>query len=252
MTGATEALIERLVLAVPALRARLDEYRAADLVDALPQIFLDETTRELVDRVESGDARAVAELTAVANHLEAEFGTAGDVDELIASCFVVLMPYSKDAGADLVRLLGPKLTAELNRQREWRTPPAHVAFIERLLQAVPALQSLADANRAGNYDDVLTHMFLGDVVNREVERHLSGDAGARSEVRAVFDIVEAEFGRDDEVDNAIAASFVENLPYDGEPGADIAGLLGPKLTAEMSWQRPSAGNGSHTNGTGGG
>jgi hypothetical protein len=40
------------------------------------------------------------------------------------------------------------------------------------------------------------------------------------------------------VDEAIAVSFVENLPYPGEPGDALAGELGPKLAAELAAQRP--------------
>jgi hypothetical protein len=246
MTAAAEALVERLVRAVPALRLLLDDLRREDLGEALPQFFLDEATRRLTDRAAAGDADALAAITAIANLVEEEYGVDADVDELIASGFVVPLPYPAEPGGDLVRLLGPKLQAELDRQRGWRTPPEQVAFVDRLVRAVPALAPLVQENRAGDHGDVLPHVFLGDVTRRAVANYISGDAAARIEVTAVLATLDAEFGRDEGVDNAIAVSFVENLPYPGEPGADIASVLGPKLTAELRRQRPSSAGGAPT------
>ncbi|WP_155854566.1 hypothetical protein [Paenarthrobacter nicotinovorans] len=36
----------------------------------------------------------------------------------------------------------------------------------------------------------------------------------------------------DDVDNAIAVSFIEHLPLLSEPGADVVLLLGPKMKAQ--------------------
>jgi hypothetical protein len=243
MTASTEALAERLVRAVPPLRPlrdRLrDELRQPELREALPFFLLEEGTRPIIARAAAGDGDALAQLTTIAELLEAEFGSDDEVDHLIDSGFVILLPYPWEPGGDLVRLLGPKLTAELRRHREWRTAPALVAFVDRLVRAVPALAPLVEENRAGNYNDVLTHPFLGDVTFREVENYLAGDPAALAEVTAVLRHLEAEFGLDEEVDNPIAVSFLENLPYDHEPGAGIASLLGPKLTAALRPQRPS-------------
>jgi hypothetical protein len=248
MTDASEALVERLVRAAPALAPLLDELREADLGDALPQFFLDEAARRLTGRAAGGDAGAVADLTAVANLLEEAFGGSDELDELIASSFLVALPYRSEPGGDLVRLLGPRLSEELRRQRGWRTPPAQAALVDRLVRAAPALAPLVEENRAGDHDDVLPHMFLGDVARRAVENHLAGGADARAEVSTVLRLLEDEFGTDEGVDNAIAVSFVENLPYHDEPGADIARLLGPKLAAELRRQRPPAPPGGDANG----
>jgi hypothetical protein len=81
------------------------------------------------------------------------------------------------------------------------------------------------------------HAFLADAAFRQLDNHRSGDPVAADEVRRVLDLLEAELGAGRAVDEAIAVSFVENLPYPEQPGADIADLLGPKLRAEYDRQR---------------
>jgi hypothetical protein len=238
MSTAPEALIERIAQRLPDVRPLLAEFQAEQLGEMWEAVFLDEATRQLVARAVEGDQAAVADLTTLAGILEAEHGEGADVENLISG-FLSPFPYPGEPGHDLVQLLGPKLAADLNRQREWRTRPQETAFVDRMVQAIPALAPLVDENRAGSRGDVLPHRFLADVAFQAVEHHLSGKQTAHSEVRAVIDLLEAEFGRDDGVDNAIAVSFVENLPYDGEPGADIVRLLGPKLKEELHRQRLS-------------
>jgi hypothetical protein len=59
----------------------------------------------------------MAEVREVFDLMENEFGLDEAVDELISTSFVENMPYPKEPGAHIVRLLGPKLTAVLHRQR---------------------------------------------------------------------------------------------------------------------------------------
>jgi hypothetical protein len=136
------------------------------------------------------------------------------------------------AGLDPLGLLGPKLATALGEQRGWRARPGVAAFVSRLVTAVPALEPLARENAFGDHGDVLVHPFLGDVVAREVENLRQGRI---DEVRAVLDVLDAEFAEDAE--EPIAVSFVENLPYPDEPGAEIVHLLGPRLRTELDRQR---------------
>ncbi|HEY8454536.1 MAG TPA: hypothetical protein VIL34_03000 [Actinopolymorphaceae bacterium] len=236
MTAATEALVERIVDIVPDFRPLLEEFRAEQLGEMWEAVFLDEATRGLVSRAMSGEQAATSQLQALASFLEGECGKAEEIDAAIDG-FLTPFPSPGEPGHDLVQMLGGKLKERLDRQRQWRTRPEEAAFVDRLVQAVPALASVADENRAGDHDDVLPNRFLADVAFRQVENHLSGNEAAQSEVRAVLAALEAEFGSDDGVDTAIATSFLENLPYPGEPGADIVNLLGPKLREELLRQR---------------
>jgi hypothetical protein len=49
----------------------------------------------------------------------------------------------------------------------------------------------------------------------------------------VLGFLEAELGTDAAVDNLIAVGFLEMLPYEDEPGAEIVGMLGSGLRAEL-------------------
>jgi hypothetical protein len=133
-------------------------------------------------------------------------------------------------------VLGPALLASVGRERGWRAEPADAALVRRLLDAVPALEPIARDNTYGDHDDVLIHQFLGEVAEREAENVATGRR--LEEVRAVLDLLEAEFGTGD-VDEPIGTAFVENLPYPGDPGIAILDQLGPKLRAVLTRQRPA-------------
>jgi hypothetical protein len=240
-----QVFMGRLLAALPELRPRYEaagaQARADGLEDGAAYFFLDEYARELLGRFAADPVGTTPPLTALAGVLEAEFGTDMDVDSLISGTLLALMPgraSDPSVTPDPADLLGPKLRAEFDRDRNWRARPEDAALVERMVTAVPALAPLAQENTFGDHGDVLVHIFLGDVVAREVENF---EAGERDEVLAVLDLVEREFAGTDEpqrnADEAIAVSFVENLPYPGEPGAGIVDLLGPKLRAELGRQR---------------
>jgi hypothetical protein len=235
----TEAFAARLLEALPALRPRYDavaaECRAEGLGDAIPDVFLDEYSRELLDRYRGDPAGTGPELAALAAVLEREYGADGDVDSLIEACFLALLPSGR-TDPDPAGLLGPKLLAAVGRERAWRAAPADAALVRRLLDAVPELEPIARDNTYGDHEDVLIHQFLAEVTQREAANVAAGRR--LEEVRAVLDLLEAEFGTGD-VDEPIAASFVENLPYPGDPGIAIVDQLGPKLRAMLARQRPS-------------
>jgi hypothetical protein len=64
------------------------------------------------------------------------------------------------------------------------------------------------------------------------------DQGRDGTWEAITDQLEAEYEDGDAaVRELIAVSFLENLPYPGEKGADIAGHLGPALRAVLDQLR---------------
>jgi hypothetical protein len=234
MPEGTEGFVARVLVAIPQLRpyyeAAREECRATGFDDVIVQTFLFDYVRPLLDVLRADPTSAGPPLAEFARVLEAEFGHDAELDSIIDSAFVTLMGTRREP--DPAAVLGPKLAAVLDRQRSWRAAPADLALVDRVVTAVPALEPLARDNTFGDHDDVMVHQFLADVVRQEVDNFL---AGHLDEVRTVLSLLEREWGSD--VDEPIAVSFVENLPYPHEPAAALVDLLGPNLRAEHDRQR---------------
>lgn len=108
------------------------------------------------------------------------------------------------------------------------------ALIHRLAAAVPAIGPTLREHLADN-DKMLPHVLL-DQIAMDVVDHQLDDASTT----ALLSRLEAEFGADDETDELIAVSFLETLPYAGDPGDDLIARLGPKLTAELNRLRAAS------------
>ncbi len=238
MPPAIEALIERLLGAEPELRPRylsaVAECEAAGFPDTAPWELLESHTRGLIDRFVANPSAGRGRLAQLATLLEDEYGNDPDVDSLIDAGF--LTPFgSRHHEPDPAEVLMPRLADALANTRNWRARPSDLALVERLIASVPALEPLASENTYGDHDDVLIHPFLSDVVRWVVENF---EAGQLEEVTAVLDVLESSWGG--EVDEPIAVSFVEALPYTNERGAALVQLLGPQLRAELTRQRGSS------------
>lgn len=235
-TGGIDAFALRLVGVLPQVRPRYqavaDEARAEGLPEGATEFFVFEYTRDLLSGLVADPVAGRAPFTEFAAFLEAELGADPDVDSIIRSYFLTLLP--DPLPVDLAADLGPNLVASLNSQRGWRARPADAALVDRLVSAVPALETLRSENVYGDHQDVLVHEFLSDLVRLEID-HLQ--AGRIDEARTVLDLLEAEFESGTDADEAIATGFVEALPYSDEPGAELVHLLGPRLSAELRRQR---------------
>jgi len=276
MTAYTEELLAALVPVIPGLAESAAADRAWLASDDEPPVLdpaaftVAEAARGLFARLRDGDTTAVPVILRLAEILEARCGTDRTVDHVIDDV-LTHYPSPGEEHDDVTHALGPRLRAALDAQRDVRLSPAVESFVTGLLHAVPALERLADDTRYGYHSVVLPHLFLGEVVCRETalltggasidwagsdgaegpddaedraeqERlYLAGAADPSAEVRAVLDHIEAALGADDEVDGLIRVSFVDNLPYPGEPGEEIVGLLGPRLKAALENSRSISG-----------
>lgn len=101
-------------------------------------------------------------------------------------------------------------------------------LVDRCPRLLPVLQDHLD-----DYDRLLSHVFLGDVARWAVERS-SADPLDR-DLACALESLNASFdsGRTDDRE-LIAASFLENLPKNGQPGGDIRRLLGPALQQHLA------------------
>ncbi|MGC4941112.1 hypothetical protein [Kribbella sp. DT2] len=229
--------LDRLLAAVPALRADWDRESAFQQEGGLPPTpgsFLIALGFSTVRRWAEGGTEATRDLQALLAFLEdeaADFETA----ELITK-YVACLPDPGDRDDEVLDLLGPQLRELKNDQLRYDDKPASpavVAFLHRLADEVPFLHRQVLEHFA-QYQKPLGHLFLGGVVSDACTRYDEHGAAA---VGPLLAFLEREFEQDPDVDNVIAVSFVELLPAPGQPGAGVETVLGPKLRAELDRQR---------------
>ena len=108
------------------------------------------------------------------------------------------------------------------------------AFVDRVVAAHPDLKPLRRDHLDENFGELLPHVWTSDLARYVTQRFR--DEGATA-VRPVLDTLEAQLGRDPDVDELVAVSFVELLPLTGEEGAGVTELLGPGLGAMLRQSR---------------
>jgi hypothetical protein len=113
-------------------------------------------------------------------------------------------------------------------------------FIERFAREVPGFMELYSIHLE-NEGELLGHVFFGvDVVKATVASYLQ-DPEEESDWRATLAYLEKEFERHVvAIDRIIVTSFLWQLPYKGQPGAEIACHLGPQMKARLAELRPDA------------
>jgi hypothetical protein len=114
-----------------------------------------------------------------------------------------------------------------------------MAFVKQVAALSPALTTLLEDHVKDNFGEVLPHVFLGDVTRHVialVRAPGSEDSLAvRREVKTILDTMEHGYATGSpEVQELIAASFLENLPAKGEPGSGIRGMVGPSLGSQLT------------------
>lgn len=117
---------------------------------------------------------------------------------------------------------------------------SEVRLVERLVAHVPELRPSYDEHVADN-GVVLGHVYFGDVTRFVVADYEAARERADSSGpwRAVLTFLEEEYPHsDDDAKAVIEQSFIENLPYAGEPGYGVERHLGPNLRAIYDQQRP--------------
>lgn len=117
------------------------------------------------------------------------------------------------------------------RGRTWEVPvvqPDAVAFIGALVWRFPQLLDAFGQHLLDNDGEVRPHVFMA-----EVERWAERLVSERRElvVSLLRQLDEGVAADRPAVVNLIDVSFVENLPYDGEPGTEVRDLLPTRLRA---------------------
>lgn len=108
---------------------------------------------------------------------------------------------------------------------------ADLALVQALAERNVDLRSMLAEHRVENQNEILPHLFMGDVV-RWLQQ-IWTDPRRRGEVEGVLNFLDSEFVRSEFARELIAVSFLENLPLAGEPGSEIREILGPSLVDEL-------------------
>ncbi|TDU90989.1 hypothetical protein EV138_4590 [Kribbella voronezhensis] len=115
VSPAVVAFLHRLADEIPFLRQQVlehfEEYR-----NPLGHVVVGGLVPEVCARYAGGEVELIRPLLAF---LEREFEQNPDVDNVIAVSFVEMLPSPDQPGAGIEHALGPKLRAELDRQRTW-------------------------------------------------------------------------------------------------------------------------------------
>ncbi|MFJ4286920.1 hypothetical protein ACIPY0_14875 [Paenarthrobacter nicotinovorans] len=105
-------------------------------------------------------------------------------------------------------------------------------FMRDLIVEHPYLRSSYEEHLKDNDGDLLPHLLIADICRWVVAEQDSQPL----RVLQLLSWLEVHFAGQsdakDDVDNAIAVSFIEHLPLPSEPGADVLLLLGPKMKTQ--------------------
>lgn len=111
---------------------------------------------------------------------------------------------------------------------------ATVAFVGALVYSFPALRQVLQEHLDDQEGEVLPHLFMADV-ERWLEREvMNRPKQAADEVARILAFLEDAFAAgDSEVNEVIAASFLEHLPRPGDLGSEIRTMVGPRLRKQL-------------------
>lgn len=110
-------LFSDLVSAAPSLQPELQDHLDENDGELLSYLLLARITDQTVGLFLANPVLPL-QARAVLDTLERAFGQRADVDEVIAGGFIENLPSPEEGGAAIADLLGPKLRAELERQRQ--------------------------------------------------------------------------------------------------------------------------------------
>jgi hypothetical protein len=111
--------------------------------------------------------------------------------------------------------------------------PPTIVCIQHLLDQVPELRPLYEEH-LHDYDELLPHVFLGDVTRYVVQQVRSGDTCPSKLVKRILESLEQCMASGDErAKELVSVSFIENLANHSDVLAKLYGQLGPNLSTEL-------------------
>lgn len=110
-------------------------------------------------------------------------------------------------------------------------------LIEGMLERFPELRDLCEVHIENN-GTVLPHVLFWDVTQEFLRCYL-GEESDLQDWCAFIEFLEEEYSRDDKLAReVIVTSFLDSLPFPGQPGYGIAEYLGPQLAEIYGRLRP--------------
>lgn len=112
------------------------------------------------------------------------------------------------------------------------------AFVRALVDRFPGLAPVLEEHLTDNFGELLPHIFLGDVVRWVLTlmatARAEGSLTAQRELREFLSHLEDVYvGGNEELQELLSVSFLENLPRPEEDGAEIRTQLGPTLQKQL-------------------
>ncbi len=237
-SAAASTFVDDWVTAVPWWQESWKQHRV-EFGRQAARAFLQNFAALAASRAYAGDAPDWVYFVRALEFLENASGSDPLIDELIAKSFLGKLPDLVPIRDVLVPHLGPKLRAEYDRERDRNSPAAPSPtsdFIDLLAAANPATAAVVKEH-ASDWGHIHPYGLMSDLVRAATEWLES--PGGRLSLEETLRTIDDAYGKDYEVDELIATGFVEALPYPEEDGAEMLGMLGPKLRAEYNLERPA-------------
>jgi hypothetical protein len=243
-----DGVLTRLRAALPESHADIeriaDEIAAEGLSDDLLEFVLEGYTWAILGRRPKAAEPDLSRWRRWVAFVESEYGHDSDLDATIQLWFFTqLHPLEKEDPFRLRGAFGTRLAAAfqayLAEQAKFapRPDPVTDAFLIRLAERFPELQSYIEENR--DDDQLLGTSILSDVARHVTALYAEGGDRARR-AQEIIDAIEAGYGESYSLDMAIATGFVELLPYSHEPHAAVTELLGPRLRRVWEGHGPAS------------
>jgi hypothetical protein len=111
-------------------------------------------------------------------------------------------------------------------------------FVAEMANHFPSLGPVLTVHKEDNFRTILPHVFLGDVTRWVVGLVAVATAAEilrnRKQLTSVLSYLEDAYNAgDEELQELISVSFLENLPRPGERGSEVRQMVGSALSAQL-------------------
>jgi hypothetical protein len=113
----------------------------------------------------------------------------------------------------------------------------NISFVKSSVARFPTLNLLLEEHTKDNLNENLPHVFFGDVTRHVLSLLFAGSSDgleAQRELRNILGYLENTYSAgDEELQELISVSFLENLPRPSEKGAQIREMVGSNLRRQL-------------------